>query len=369
MIRLIYHYLPGATCTLWPKNIDNQVEKMLNNNFPDLRIVYYDPENPDHSGSDKIKKCISEADLLVHSSGPGVIGLEHILFWMSRTKKPYGVFGVTISNIWPELRDILNGASFVYTRETASLDKLKAEGILIKNKGFTPDSTFAIQLANDKLTDEYLSENDLVEKEFLCVIPRLRYTPYHKIYPDNGWTEEKIRQVTETNEKHQEQDAVKLRETITWWIRNTGHKVVVCPEMTYQTEIMDPLIVDPLPSDVRKNVVKHDYWLPDEAASLYRKAYAVISMECHSPIISLVNHTPAFYIRQPQDTIKGQMYHDLGLSDWVFEIEETGSQDIIGGLKLIRSNYKGAGEKIKKAFEIVREQYDAAFNQILAVVE
>ena len=52
------------------------------------------------------------------------------------------------------------------------------------------------------------------------------------------------------------------------------------------------------------------------------RAHAVISMECHSPIIAAAQRTPFFYLRQPEDTIKGQMYYDIGLSDWVFEIDD-----------------------------------------------
>jgi hypothetical protein len=53
------------------------------------------------------------------------------------------------------------------------------------------------------------------------------------------------------------------------------------------------VLVDPLPEAVKKNVVWRDtYWLPDEAASIYSMAQAVISVECHSPLIALHNGTP-----------------------------------------------------------------------------
>lgn len=68
------------------------------------------------------------------------------------------------------------------------------------------------------------------------------------------------------------------------------------------------------------------YFKQQGVRSLARAA-AVISFECHSPIIALANGTPAFYVRQPTDTIKGQMYHDIGASDWTFEVEETNSKN------------------------------------------
>ena len=94
--------------------------------------------------------------------------------------------------------------------------------------------------------------------------------------------------------------------------------------MTYQVELGKEILVDPLPPEIKRNVVWRDtYWLPDEAASIYARAQCVISLECHSPLIALRHGTPAFYIRQPTDTCKGQMYRDIGANDWCFEIEET----------------------------------------------
>jgi hypothetical protein len=123
------------------------------------------------------------------------------------------------------------------------------------------------------------------------------------------------------------------------YVKNTGNKVMACAEMTYQVEMSKQVLVDPLPEDVKKNVVWRDtYWLPDEAASVYSKAQAVISVECHSPLIALHNGTPAFYVRQPTDTCKGQMYRDFGADDWFFEIEETTGAQLWSRLEAIHAD-------------------------------
>jgi polysaccharide pyruvyl transferase WcaK-like protein len=69
------------------------------------------------------------------------------------------------------------------------------------------------------------------------------------------------------------------------------------------------------------------YWLTAEAASVYARAAAVLSFEMHSPIIAVSAGTPAILLRQPTDTRKGQMWRDVGLAAWMFEIDaSTGAQ-------------------------------------------
>jgi hypothetical protein len=107
-------------------------------------------------------------------------------------------------------------------------------------------------------------------------------------------------------------------------------------------------LVDPMPADVKKNIVWRDtYWLPDEAASIYSKAQAVISVECHSPLIALQVGTPMFYVRQPTDTCKGQMYRDIGAHDWFFEIDETSGAELWSRLEAIHRDPAKAKAKVK----------------------
>jgi len=68
---------------------------------------------------------------------------------------------------------------------------------------------------------------------------------------------------------------------------------------------------------VKPNVIWRDmFWSADEANSVYARAVTIVSAECHSPIMALSQGTPAFYVRNPVDTVKGQMFRDLGLADW-----------------------------------------------------
>ena len=362
LIGLLKQRLPGARLILWKKSDSPKVDALLKKNYPSLHIVHGQVNKELLPESDEIKQAFSEADFLIHGSGPSVVGADYVRSWHQQTGKPFGIFGVTIQDINPALKELLEKASFIFTRETASIEVLRKSGLEGSHIAFAPDATFVLEIHDEKSAAVFLKENKLKARKFICVIPRLRYTPYYKWAPHAGWTQERIKNVEATNEQFKEIDHAKLREAMITWVRKTRNKVLVCPEMTYQVEIMDELLINPLPADVKPYVIKRGYWLPDEAASVYAKAHAILSFECHSPIISAANGTPAFYLRQPTDTIKGQMYYDLGFNDWVFEIDNTTGAQISDRLMTVYNNYPAALQTVKEAIKRVNERYDIAFS-------
>ncbi len=358
LLHILESFLPEAKIILWKRSTGEEVKKLLNKNFPDVRIIYGSLNEAKETDSPEVLEAMKEADIMIHGSGPSLVGADNLACWMKHSDKPFGVFGTTLEKPGEYHMGILRKASFIFTRETLSIEHLKKAGLEGPNIKFAPDATFYLNIRDEEKAGQFLAANGLEEKKFICVIPRLRYTPYHLIRPDkNGWTDEKINQVEETNAKFKEQDHAKLRETIIAWVRETGNKVLVCPEMTYEVDIMDELIIDPLPPDVKPFIVKHGYWMPDEAASVYAKTHTVLSFECHSPIIAAANGIPFFYLRQPEDTIKGQMYYDLGFNEWVFEIEQTEGIRIADRLREVWKDYEKAKLKVQEVNEKIELIY------------
>ena len=151
------------------------------------------------------------------------------------------------------------------------------------------------------------------------------------------------------NERHREADHAKLRHAIAAWVKTTGRKALLCPEMSYQVDLLRPLLFDGLPDEVKqKVVVRPDYWLTDEAASTYARAAAVVSLEMHSPIIAVAAGTPAIHVRQPTDTRKGQMWRDVGLSEWLFDVEGATGEQIAEKLLEIARDEPAARAKVKQ---------------------
>lgn len=364
LLALLQNEMPSARIILWKRAESRRVDELLMSNFPDLKIVHGTFNSDFEPREDEIKQAFYEADLFIHGSGPFVVAADWIRCWHKQTGKKFGIFGVTIQSIDDKLKDLLQKASFIFTRETASLEVLKNSGISGDHVAFAPDATFKLSIHDEVKALTFLSANKLEPRKFICVVPRLRITPYYKFADNNTLSEERIKEIEDLNDKHKETDHAKLREAMITWVRKTQNKVLVCPEMTYQVDIMDELLIDPLPEDVKPFVIKRGYWFPDEAASVYARAHTVLSFECHSPIIAAANGTPSFYLRQPTDTIKGQMYYDLGLGDWVFEIDNSSGLQISERLMEVHDNYPGALKNLSRSLNEVDKRYRVVFNKL-----
>jgi hypothetical protein len=96
------------------------------------------------------------------------------------------------------------------------------------------------------------------------------------------------------------------------------------------------------------------YWLTDEAASVYRHAEALIGFECHSPILCAARGVTGFYVRQPEDTIKGQMYYDLKLDDRVAEVDEVDGKSLADKFMRLIDDPESARARLDAAMETAR---------------
>lgn len=350
LLRVLQRFFPEAETVLWPCHLGHGAGEMLLRHFPALRIVTgtLDAEGrPVESG---LRSAWESADFFLHGSGPALVDYVSAAAWKRTTGKPLGFFGVTVENPKPGRVEAASGADFVLTRETASPAHLERAGLRGVPVEFCPDATFACDLRDDALGDASLMEASLREKQFVCMVPRLRYTPRHRVY-NIPRTEDDLHRDA-VNERFAEEDHAKMREAIIRIVRETDLDIYLCPEMTYQLDIMDALLFDPLPEEVKPRVkVRRRYWLPDEAAAVYARAAGVVSFECHSPILALRQETPVVHLRQPTDTIKGQMWRDVGLAPWLLEIEEVSGHDIAGVLLKQVSDREASRKALKNALK------------------
>lgn len=373
-IRLLYQHLPEATVTLWPWQLHEREREMLMRAFPKLRIAEGEVDEAGKASTPALAEAWKDADIFITPARHA----KTFQTW-AKTGRPYGFFGSSFDPVsnrkdrpqgdtLDELqkvvaalppdhfdglfkhREVYDGAAFLFARDTLSLQYLKGQKLHTPVLEFGLDGTFGIAVRDEKRAQSWLRRIGVEEGKFICVLPRLRYTPYYRV--KNLPHDEGDYEIDAINAEHAARDHAPLRDLITLWVRETGLKVILCPEMTYEIAVAKEHLFDPLPADVKPNVIWRDtFWLADEAASVYARAVAVVSAECHSPIIALSQGTPAFYVRNPADTVKGQMFRDLGLGDWVFECSQTTGQQLWEKLKPIHENRAAGRAKVDAAMQ------------------
>ncbi len=357
VLAIFERFLPDVNVILWPHDVGNGVKEILQKRFPKVPIVQSEQD---------VKTAFAEADFFVHGSGPSLVGRGNIVRWTEATGKPYGVFGITFPGKYVardvELKadpldvELLNKAAFVFFRDSPSLDFAKKTGISCPIMEFGPDGTFAVDLHNDELASAFLKEHGLEEGKFMCCIPRYRYT---EEWLAKGKNRPYVQEHVDINNKMKHHDNAPLREAITRIVRETDLKVLICPEDETHVAIGKSVIFDYLPEDVKKRVVWRDrYWLVDEALSTYKRSAGLFGLEMHSPIICIGQGIPAVVCRFYEQSTKGYMWRDIGLGDWLFDMdipEEV--EKIVPTILSIAKNPATAKEKALRARAYVEKRH------------
>lgn len=321
VLALLEKHIPDAEVILWASgSLSEDVARMEKKRFPKLKIVKGTIKDGKASNKE-LGEAVEWADFFLHGSGPGLVGLGDMTAFAKLTGKPYGVYGVTYGGGNADARALLDGAKFLFLRDSVSLAKAKSENLKCPVIEFGPDGAFASDVRDDESAAAFLKANALEDGKFLCCIPRLRVTPYWKIHNRPMTDADKVSDAE--NEKMKEHDHAQLRAAIEAVVKETDLKVLVCPEDASQMAVGKEMIVDKLPDAARKRVVwREKFWLTDEALSTYLKSAGLFGNEMHSPIMCVGNGVPAVVCRWARQTSKGFMWKDVGLGEWLFDLDD-----------------------------------------------
>lgn len=363
VLALLEKHLPQAEVRLWPSKVDNGVSEMLKARFPKIQIV----------NGDAVKKAFAECDFLLHGSGPSLVAEKDVVKWFKTTGKPYGIYGITFSkqastSTKPSADgavgnsiEVLSGAKFAYFRDSASLELAKQKGCTCPIMDYGPDGAFAVDLADDAKAESFLKANGLENGKFLCCIPRLRFTPYWTI-PEKKAKPDPVKQAR--NDAMRDRDGKPLLDAIIKVIENTDLKILLCPEDKTQMQVGKEMLYDKLPEAIKDRVVwRESYWLTDEAISTYRRSAGLFGHEMHSPIMCIGNGIPAIVCRWAEQTTKGLMWRDIGLGEWLFDLDK--EDELIRVADTVLAMAKdpvGAKVKAVKARDFVMNRFASSMN-------
>lgn len=377
-LRLLQRYIPEADILLWHQDPRPETEKIITKNFPSVKIVRGLFSDGDKPFGGELKDAFDRANLFIWNSGmvhnyglfgydwPGTMATLTPYYYCLERGIPFGLYGQSFDKFahpaMPVYRDILSRAAFIYTRDDESRKFLKENRFRPGVLEFGPDGCFGIDVRDEERGLAYLKKVGLEDGKFLAVVIR---TNTKHVY-DTG--KGSVMNPAQATPEQQEQDRLRLgktRDLITTWVRETGLKVLLAPEVSKEVAQNKTGVYDQLPADVQPNVVWRDsFWNADEAMSVYARAHSMFGIEPHSLIMGLALGVPVVHARALSHGRKGWMFRDIGLPEWLFDIDAASSADITKAVMAIHRDYPAAKAKVKKAMTFVADRQKATMQVV-----
>ena len=367
-LRFLEQYLPEAKVILWAANTTPQVDAMLLKRFPKLEIVKGKLSEKDGP----VQAAIRRSDFFLR--GPGMGQSIDFMQVCNRLGKPWGLQG---QSYFPDMVTgpgaeeriaLLNSAAFIYCRETKTLETLRQAGVKAPVMEFAPDGCFGIDVRDEERALARMKKHGLEAKKFITLQLRT-HSPTSPGVDDRRPQKLNPLHPTPENIADDTRRAKVYQDLIALWVKETGGKVVIAPEVYKEMEYNKKFVYDPLPEDLKSSVVNFDeFWNVDEACSFYARAHTVICHEPHTPIMALAVGTPMMHTFSEFHSPKCWMFKDIGLEPWAPEFDSTPAAKMFEILMSIHRDYAAAEAKVKEAMAYVEERAAAQMKVLRSVL-
>ncbi len=367
-LRFLEQYLPQAKVILWAANTNAQVDAMLKRRFPNVEVVKGSLSQKDGA----VQQAINRSDFFLR--GPGMGQSTDFMVYCRKMGKPWGLQG---QSYFPDMitgpggeerKALLNSAAFIYCRDSKTLAMLRAAGVKPPVLEFAPDGCFGIDVRDEEKALSRLKKHGLEEKKFITLQLRT-HSPTTPGVDDSRPQKLNPLHPTPENIADDTRRAKVYQDLIARWVKETGGKVVIAPEVQKEMIYNKQFIYDPLPDSLKKHVVNFDeFWNVDEACSFYARAHTVICHEPHTPIMALAMGTPMMHTFSEFHSPKCWMFKDIGLEEWAPEFDSTPSAKMFDILMGIHRNYPAAQAKVKKAMAYVEERAKSQMTVLKGVI-
>jgi polysaccharide pyruvyl transferase WcaK-like protein len=367
-LRFLEQYLPQAKVILWAANTNAQVDAMLQRRFPNVEIVKGSLAQKDGA----VQRAIQRSDFFLR--GPGMGQSTDFMIYCRKIGKPWGLQG---QSYFPDMitgaggeerKALLNSAAFIYCRDSKTLQMLRDAGVRPPVLEFAPDGCFGIDVRDEERALSRLQKHGLEPKKFITLQLRT-HSPSSPGVDDSRPQKLNPLHPTPQNIADDTRRAKVYQDLIALWVKETGGKVVIAPEVEKEMIYNKKFVYDPLSEDLKRHVVNFDeFWNVDEACSFYARAHTVICHEPHTPIMALAMGTPMMHTFSEFHSPKCWMFKDIGLEEWAPEFDRTSARQMFDILMGIHRDYPAAEAKVKKAMAYVEDRARSQMNVLRGVI-
>jgi hypothetical protein len=233
---------------------------------------------------------------------------------------------------------------------------------------FAPDGCFGIDVRDEERALSRLQKHGLEPKKFITLQLRT-HSPSSPGVDDSRPQKLNPLHPTPQNIADDTRRAKVYQDLIALWVKETGGKVVIAPEVEKEMIYNKKFVYDPLSEDLKRHVVNFDaFWNVDEACSFYARAHTVICHEPHTPIMALAMGTPMMHTFSEFHSPKCWMFKDIGLEEWAPEFDRTSARQMFDILMGIHRDYPAAEAKVKKAMAYVEDRARSQMNVLRGVI-
>src|SRR6056297_3346752 len=88
LLHVLETFLPEAEIILWKKSgYNKKVSEIYSRNFPKVHVLYGNVNEQKEVSNPELLKAFDESDILIHGSGPLLVGADHVASWIKHTGK------------------------------------------------------------------------------------------------------------------------------------------------------------------------------------------------------------------------------------------------------------------------------------------
>jgi len=352
--RSIQRFVPNTEVMVWPFTMNEILNSLLENNFTNINLINGTINDQGEPTTEELKKAFDSAHMLMYvtcpnknidwaGTDPSAIETASIEYCI-KNNIPYILYGIgdipEATETQSAMQNKLNKAILTFIMDSTTEDILKDNKI--KNLQLAPPIIFGFDLKNDNDARKYISDLGLSNKTFIVV----------NLY-SNG------------NNIPQKNTAInKIVYLIENWIQKTEHFILLIPEKSADVEILSNVYNQLSNTAKEKTKLITEDISPDMVSSIVEKSRIATGMSPYLLFSAMQVGIPIYHYSDWSVSNSGQSLIDLGLKDFVIDIEKVSENEFVDKLSEIDDKYVKALIETNKSNEDTNEKLQRSFDDI-----